>query len=33
MKQRGELLVNKDGIETGKKFTWENTAKQLISIL
>jgi len=33
LKQEKNLRVNHAGIETGKKFTWENSAKQLIKIL
>jgi len=33
LKQEKNLRVNHAGIETGKKFTWENSAKKLIKIL
>lgn len=32
-KQRGENLFNKAGVETAKRFSWENTAKQLIKAI
>jgi glycosyltransferase involved in cell wall biosynthesis len=32
-KQSGKLKLNEAGIETGKTFTWENSAKKLLSLM
>jgi len=31
-KQSGELQINHKGIETGKKFSWENATKELVNV-
>lgn len=33
LKQQGQLRANEEGIQTGKKFSWENAAKELMSSL
>jgi glycosyltransferase involved in cell wall biosynthesis len=32
-KQKGHCLLNTAGIETAKKFTWENTVKAIVEVL
>ena len=31
LKQDGQLSLNKNGIETGKQFSWKNSAQELIN--
>jgi glycosyltransferase involved in cell wall biosynthesis len=33
MKQKGQLKVNQSGIETAKRFSWDNSAKKIIEYL
>jgi glycosyltransferase involved in cell wall biosynthesis len=29
-KQAGRLILNKEGVETARRFTWDNTAKEIL---
>jgi len=33
LKQSGKLNINSSGIETAVKFSWENTAKEIVNVL